>query len=845
MQPASARFSDSVATFFRRVGSALARHPFIALASVVPLALAALVAYVLVIIPLTPSIDNIKKSKAEQPTVILSADGKELAVFKRANREWVKLADVSPNVLAALLATEDHRFFEHHGLDLRRTLSAAVRSLRGDLQGGSTISQQLARNLYPDEIGRAATVTRKVKEAITAIKIESVYSKNEILEMYLNTVPFLYNAYGIEMAARTYFDKSADELDVLQSATLIGMLKGTSYYNPVLNPERAMQRRNTVLAQMVKHSKLKPAEFDTLKMKPLALEFERQEEDIGTAPHVSQQLRRWLISWADKHGYNIYADGLVVRTTIDSRLQQMAVEALQRQADKLQKNADAGWGKRMGAPANKQLVADFVRETAEYKAARATGLDDAEAVKKIQADTEFMQKLWSSKTQLQAAFMAQDPTNGHILAWVGSRDFKQDQFDHVQQARRQPGSTFKPFVYGAAFDQGISPSEMLIDQAVEIRIDAKTVWKPGDAHGSTGLPTSLRDGLVFSKNTITAQLMQRVGPARVAQVAYAMGVRHSKLDQVPSLALGTSPVTLKEMVSSYSTIVNTGAYIEPVLVTRIENRAHEVLEQFRSRAPEQGLSAPAAQTLLDVMRGVIEKGTGAGIRSVFGLQGDLAGKTGTTQDNTDGWFILMHPQLVSGAWVGFNDNRITMGDAWGQGARNALYIVGDFFQQTAKARVVDMKAQFAAPRDSGLQDPSMLGKLNDLLGGNFAAPSPDGQGQPTVVAEPQPGTILMSPDPVATASPAPSRPAFVEPRVIAAPTPGFDPALQQRSSDSQWRTERQPTIEYSTEERRPPPASELGAGGAQPQGELRPMRPGEGGVRILREVSPVEAQTRP
>jgi penicillin-binding protein 1A len=823
MHPALSRTAD----FFRCLGGGLWRHPFWLLGAVPLLLAGAAVALLATILPQTPTMADIRKSRIEYPTVVMSADGKELAVFRRTNREWVKLSDVSPKVLEALLATEDHRFFEHHGLDVRRTLSAALHTARGDLQGGSTISQQLARNLYPEEIGRAPTLTRKVKEAITAFKIESVYSKNDILEMYLNTVPFLYNAYGIEMAARTYFDKSAGQLDVLESATLIGMLKGTRYYNPVLNPERAVQRRNIVLAQLVKHGKLPRDQFDMLKKRPLSLDFEKQEEDLGPAPHLAQQLRRWLITWADSHGYNMNADGLVVHTTIDSRLQQLAVEAVTRQADKLQAIADKAWAKpRVG----KQLLHSLLRETPQYKAEMASGATDEQTLKKLQADPAVVQAMWREKTHLQAAFLAQDPVNGHVKAWVGSRDFNQDQFDHVQQARRQPGSTFKPFVYGAAFAQGISPAETFVDEAVEIQVDAKTVWKPSDAHEATGLPTTLRDGLVYSKNTITAQLIQRVGVAGVAQVAQAMGVRQSKLDLVPSLALGTSPVTLKEMVSAYSTIANSGSFVEPVLVTRIESRNHGVLEEFRPRAPEQGLATQAAQTLLDVMRGVIDRGTGAGIRSRFGIQGDVAGKTGTTQDNTDGWFILMHPNLVSGAWVGFNDNRITMGDSWGQGANNALNIVGDFFQQSVKAKAVNTKAKFTAPRDPGVQDPSLPGKVNDWLGGAVPAQAEAQRAlQPAVIAEPSPAH---------TAAP--------EPAVVAVPAPpAYEPAPAQRP-EFRWSTpERQRSTEYQASpgfspgppERQPqivirtPDTAEMGAPPA-------PAAPADGGIRILREVRP-------
>ena len=690
MKMALARLKPFADEVLRRVRHPTRRGIALSLAALPVL----LLLYVLVLIPFTPSIRDLRKAKSEKPAVVLSADGKELAVFKRANRDWVKLADISPNVVNALIATEDHRFFQHHGIDLKRTASAALRTFSGDVQGGSTITQQLARNLYPDQVGRAQTLTRKIKEAITALKIEAVYSKKEILETYLNTVPFLYNAYGIEMAARTYFDKSADELDVLESATLIGMLKGTSYYNPVLNPERSLQRRNTVLAQMVKDGKLDAGKLQALKKKPLRVEFERQTEPLGPAPHFTQFLRRWLIEWADRNDYNIHADGLVVRTTLDSRLQKLANQALARQGNRLQGVANGQWGPR-GWAAKKDLVRAFVRETAEYRAARDSGLTEEQAQKQLQADTAFMGALREGKTRLQAGFLALDPSNGHVMAWVGSRDFSLDPFDHVQQARRQPGSTFKPFVYGAAFEKGASPSDTFMDQAVEIPLGGGAVWRPTDGTPPSGRAMTLREGLVYSKNTITAQVMQSVGPASVAKLAKAMGVRQSKLEEVPSLALGTSPVTLKEMVASYSTLVNSGSYIEPILVTRIEDRNGKVLEQFQQKPPEQAMPVATAQTLVDVMRGVVDRGTGAAIRSTYGIQADVAGKTGTTQDNTDGWFILMHPQLVAGAWVGFNDNRVRLqGDYWGQGAHSALPIVGDFFQQSLRARLLDSRVRF-------------------------------------------------------------------------------------------------------------------------------------------------------
>jgi penicillin-binding protein 1A len=804
------------------------RHPIIAVA-VVPL-VALLIAggvaaaWVASLVPQTPSVVDIRvKAKADQPSVVLTADGQELVTFRRLDRQWVKLADISPNVVHALLATEDRRFYEHSGMDFRRTFAAALHTLAGDRECGSTITQQLARNLYPEQIGRAPTITRKIKEAITALKIERLYSKDQILETYLNTVPFLYNAYGIEAAARTYFDKSADQLGVLESATLIGMLKGTSYYNPVLNPEHALQRRNTVLAQMVQDHKLAPAEYDKLKTQPLGLDFERPTEDPGPAPHLAQQLRRWLISWADRKGYNIYADGLVVHTTVDSRLQAMATEAVTRQADKLQAIADKAWSKRTRE--RKALLQEFVRETQPYQVARKSGLSDELALKKVEADADFIKTLWRQKTTLQAAFLAIEPGTGQVKAWVGSRDFEQDQFDHVQQARRQPGSTFKPFVYGAAFEQGIGPGETFIDQPMEFRVDDHTVWKPGDVHEASGLPTTLRDGLIYSKNTITAQLMQRVGPVHVAQLAYAMGVRQSKLDEVPSLALGTSPVTLKEMVSAYGTIVNDGNYVEPVLVTSVTDQAGKVLERFNAAPPQPALATAAAHTLLDVMRGVVDKGTGAGIRGKYGLKGDLAGKTGTTQDNTDGWFILMHPELVGGAWVGFNDNRVTMQDSWGQGAHNALHIVGDFFQQSLKAHMIDAKAKFDVPRDISVPAPPLVERMNDWVG--MVQPSPDNQAsaqQQQVIVQPLPAGVPVVP---------------AEAPVIATQPQVLEPPQR----DAHWFPQRSRAAPEYLGAEQPRGTMEMGAAPAPPEGGPQQGPPtwradSSRGIRILREVTP-------
>ena len=710
--------------------------------------------YAVALVPFTPSMAELRKAKIDQPSQLISADGKLIASYSRVNSEVVALNRISPNVIKALIATEDHRFYSHHGVDVLRTVAGAVRTLIGRTQGGSTITQQLARNLYPEEIGRKRSATRKIKEIITALKIERVYTKNEILEKYLNTVPFLYNAFGIEMAARIYFNKSSSDLNVLESATLIGMLKGNSYYNPILNPERASARRNVVLAQMVKYDMLSKESYEALKDQRIKLAFDRQPEAIGSAPHFAEYVRKWLIEWADRHDYNIYADRLVVHTTLDSRMQTMANRAVKSQMDKLQLIADVEWG----MPSNKlistsasayisshkgirpfdyffksktEIVDAFISESSAYRRAIESGTKPEAAIEQLRKDAEFMNRLREEKTRLQTGFVAIDPLTGHVKAWVGSRGFNADQYDHVARAQRQPGSTFKPFVYGVALEQGMSPAKTFTDQEVSIPIGGKAVWRPTDLSAASGNEMTMREGLVFSKNTITAQVMQEVGAKKTVEFAQRMGVNQSKLDPVPSLALGTSPVTLLEMVSAYGTFANYGEYRKPKFITKITDKNGKVLAQFEDEG-SRVLSENTAIELLGMLRGVVEQGTGVAVRTQFGIQADVGGKTGTTQNNTDGWFILAHPRLVAGSWVGFSDSRVTMrSNYWGQGAHNALYVVGDFFRNTLDSKLIDANIQFSRPLEEAPDAPgksileSIFGSFSDWFGLGKKTTKPD------------------------------------------------------------------------------------------------------------------------
>ncbi|TFW05459.1 penicillin-binding protein [Oxalobacteraceae bacterium OM1] len=674
-------------------------------------------AYVARIAPTTPGIDDLLDARNAQPSTLYSAQGTLLATYTRGQQERVGLDKISPYVIKALIATEDRRFYDHRGVDIQRTLSAAWHTVRGDQQGGSTITQQLVRNIFPEDIGRARTIDRKLREMITALKIENAYSKDQILETYLNTVPFLYNVVGIEMAARTYYDKSAAQLDPEESATLVGMLKGTSYYNPVINPDRAKKRRNVVLAQMVKTGDLKQDEFKRLKALPMHVKLNRPPEPLGSAPHFAAYARKQLLEWTEQNGYNLYTDGLVIESTIDDRLQAAAQQAVDRESEVLQQIADVEWGQSSERVASQtpgayaklhkkvepfkhfwavrsDLLDTFIRETPDYRKAVAKGTSDASALTKLKMNARFMQQLRESKTRLETGFLAMEPNTGAVKAWVGSRDFEVDQFDHVAQAERQPGSTFKPFVYGAALEIGLAPDRLYQDGPVEIRADDGSIWRPTDMSGTSNQPMSMRDGLVYSKNTITAQVMQDAGLQNIVNLARAVGVKQSRLDAVPSLALGTSPVTLLEMVTSYSTIARIGEYRKPLAVARIKDRHGNVLAEFQSDS-QRVMSEDTAVELIDMMRGVVRRGTGTMVKTQFNLTADIAGKTGTTQYNTDGWFILMHPKLVAGAWVGFNDSRVTMrSDYWGQGGHNAALLVGDFFKDVLKAKLVDTKAKF-------------------------------------------------------------------------------------------------------------------------------------------------------
>lgn len=689
--------------------------------------------YLSSVAPELPSLQQVKELDVGFTTIIYAADGQELTKLFQENRTWVPYDAISPYVMDALLAIEDHRFFEHGGIDYVRVAGAAIKTVRGERrEGASTITMQLVRNLYPEEIGNAIRMDRKVKEALMAIKLENHFTKKEILELYLNTMPFGYNAFGIEAAAQTFFSRSAADLNVVESATLVAILKSASRYNPIRFPDRVRERRNLVLAQMVKHGMLPWTDAEWVRDQPVEIRFKSAPLAASLAPHFTAYVRTWLEAWGDSTGHDIYREGLRVYTTLDPALQAMAQAAVDTQMDGLQAVVGYEWSRANPVVLGQQtsaytyarergryipfaylwnqehaFVNDQIRKTQRYRQMADTAGSSLDALVRLRRDTAFMDSLRSVSTQLEVGLTAIDPHTGQIKAWVGGRDFARDQYDKVGLARRQPGSTFKPIVYAAAIDQGFSPYEALVDTMRTYDLPKTgSVWTPRNSDGLyTGQPYTLRRGLALSKNTVTAQLMHDIGPEPVIETATQVGVT-SPLLPVLSLGLGTSEVTLLEMVSAYTTFANNGTYQEPLPVARIEDKQGNVIATFTASATD-ALSPNTSYTIVDMLRDVIDNGTGRRIRSQFGLNGDFAGKTGTTQNNTDGWFIMMHPHLVTGAWVGFNDQRLRFrSNFWGQGGHNALFVVGDFARRVfADADTSITKARFQAPPGYELPPP--------------------------------------------------------------------------------------------------------------------------------------------
>lgn len=645
-----------------------------------------------------PSMEDLKKIDNHSASLVYSVDGKIMGGYYLENRQTIGNKDISPYVKDALIATEDSRFFEHKGLDFISLGRVVVKTIfMGDRAqgGGSTISQQLAKNLFQrKKLGPLSLLVNKIREAFIASRLEKAFTKEEILTMYLNTVPFGEDVYGIEAASQRFFQKRSRFLNPAESATLVGMLAANTAYNPRLNPEKSQARRNIVLKRMQEQGFIKQKEYEQWRNAPVTINYNRIDHNSGIAPYFRERIRVKVEEiLADKYGsdYNIYTDGLKIYTTIDSRLQSYADAAMAKHMAYLQKEFEQHWKNKEPWASQPQILKNAIRNSHRYKVMKEQGVSEAEiqkAMKKavrmniLTAEGEkvvTMSPLDSVKHYLKilnVGLVAMDSRNGQILAWIGGVSHKAFQFDHVT-SRRQVGSTFKPFVYATALLNGLEPCNFIANERKVY--SSYNDWSPANSNNEYGGYYSLKGGLANSVNTVAAELIIKTGAGSVVDLAEAMGVE-SDIPSYPSIALGTADLSLYEMVRAYAPFINGGYKIDPVGLLKIEDSHGKILYQYKpSNEREQVIDPEVALMMVEMMKGVIEQGTGRSLRSVYGLTGDVAGKTGTTQDNTDGWFIGCTPGMVAGAWVGNDVPAIRFrSTALGQGAHTAMPIYGMF-----------------------------------------------------------------------------------------------------------------------------------------------------------------------
>jgi len=684
-----------------------------------------------------PDVEELQNPESNQATVMYTSDGKELGRFYAENRVNVAYNEIDEDVIHALIATEDERYYEHSGIDARSLVRAIVKMGKGG--GASTITQQLAKMQFHQEEAQKATfferIFQKLKEWIIAIRLERLYTKEEILALYLNKFDFTYNAVGIKSSAKVYFSTTADSLKVEEAAMLVGMCQNPSRWNPIRFPDNAVNRRNTVLYQMQKNGYLTQAAYDSLKELPLETHFNPETHNEGLAMYFREYLRdNYLKKWCAEHlkpngkPYDMYRDGLKIYTTIDSRMQLYAEEATTQHMTDLQGQFDKSLEKKKNRPFSykvKQDEIDNIMESAKERSDRWKHMEDAGfSEEEINASFDSAVKMsvfsWKGdidttmtpldsiryyKGFLQAGFMAMEPQTGYIRAWVGGIDFHHFKYDHVKESKRQVGSTFKPFVYALAIQEGWSPCDQIPNVKTCITTETDEEWCPENSDSKlNGQMLTLKKALANSVNYVTAYIMKQFGPAAVVEFAKNVGIT-SPLDPVPSLCLGTADISLYEMTGAYSTFVNKGTWIEPTFITRIEDRNGKVLEEFIPDSREV-LSEEKAFLMVNLMEGVVSSGTGVRLRYKYGMTTAIAGKTGTTQNNSDGWFMGMTPDLVAGAWVGGEDRSVHFDNtSEGQGASMALPIWAYFFQRVYADKSIDIsKGAFEKPKRKMLMD---------------------------------------------------------------------------------------------------------------------------------------------
>ncbi len=671
-----------------------------------------------------PTFEQLESPESSLASEVYAIDGTMLGKFYIKDRTNAAYHEIPTQMIDALVATEDVRYYEHSGIDFRGIVRAVTNMAVGDnAGGGSTISQQLAKNLFHAASGKITErIKQKLKEWVIAVRLEKSYTKEEILTMYLNTVPFSHNTHGIKAASNVYFNTQADSLKVQEAAVLVGMLKASTKYNPKRNPEQSKERRNVVFAQMAKYNKITVAEKDSLQALPLELDFNRQTHNEGLATHfreyVKAEMKKWAKNNAKLNGeqYNIFKDGLKIYTTIDPTMQRYAESAVaehmkgQQEAffkhwkgKKPWKNGDynvkANLKKSHPWYGTNKLIYNAVKRSGRYGGMKRAGRDEAFMKEVFEKPIQTQLFSWDgdidtlispldslkyTKYILHTGFMAMDPTNGHIKAWVGDINHTHFKYDNVKpSSKRQVGSTFKPFVYTLAVQNGWSPCHKLPNVAVTF--DDFDGWTPENAGGSTweGKMVTLRRGLASSINRITARIMQEITAEPVVALVKKMGIE-SHIDAYPSICLGTPDISVYEMVGAYSTFANKGFYTKPLAITRIEDKNGNTLQSFIPLQKEV-IDDKTAYAMIHLLKGVADMGTAISLRTRFGLQSEIAGKTGTTNEHSDGWFIGMTPNLIAGGWVGGDEKAIRFRDlSLGSGSRMALPIWAKFFKKVYK-----------------------------------------------------------------------------------------------------------------------------------------------------------------
>ena len=732
-----------------------------------------------------PPVEELKNPTDRFASVLYSADGKEIGRYfvGTGNRVYADFDEVSQHVIDALISTEDVRFEEHSGIDMRglgRVLFKTVLMGNKNAGGGSTLTQQLAKQLYsPESSGLLARAMQKPIEWMIAVKLERFYSKEEIIKMYLNQFDFLYNAVGIKSAAQVYFNKHPKDLKIEEAAMLVGMVKNPSIFNPVRAPERTLERRNVVFEQMHKAGMITKAELDSLSLLPIELDFHRVDHKQGIAPYFREELRymlrakkperenymawegdkfradsiEWernpLFGWIEKNPkpdgskYDIYNDGLRIYTTIDSRMQRYAEEAVAEHLGGYLQPAffrEKRGSKSAPYSTNRtevseirvnHLIHNAMKQTDRYRNMKKAGKTEQEIRESFNQPQEMkiftykgavdtvmtpMDSLLYQKHILRTGFMAMDPVNGHIKAYVGGPDFNFFQYDMVSTGRRQIGSTVKPFLYTYAMEEGYTPCDMF-SNTMPIIYDNGRQWTPRSGKARVGEMVNLRWALTNSNNWISARLISQLSPGQLVRTMQSFGIT-SKLDPVMSLSLGTADVSVREMVGAYTAFANKGMKVDPIFVTAIADSNGNIITEFTPQHKEV-ISEDAYYKILSMMMNVVDSGTGARLRRApYNLTAEMGGKTGTTNYNADGWFMGFTPQLVAGAWVGGEERFIHFNNmGYGQGAAMALPIYGLFMKKVFADRTLPYSQDVRFEFPAGV----------DLCGSDFAGEGDEGE----------------------------------------------------------------------------------------------------------------------